>query len=345
LHICLQPPQTLRNRESTQRSAFGVWRSAFPARGVHGVIPEGGDIGAQAADSRRLSAIAKRAVRRASPLHSSLTGWTIGPMKWQHSSAFGVTATFMFLFAVESMRPAQAETVTVAAAADLTYCIEELDRVYLQSHPNTELKVSTGSSGNFSAQIQNGAPFDVFLSADIQYPKNLVTGGFVDQSTLTVYAIGKIVLWTTKPESVNLDEGLDILLDRSAVKKIAIANPEHAPYGRAAKAALEKKGLWPEVQDRIVQGENISQTAQYVQTGNADAGFVALSLVLAPNLKNQGRYIEIDPALYPKLEQAMVLTTAGSKREPVRDYFQFLRSTAARKIFDQFGFTLPTPNG
>jgi molybdate transport system substrate-binding protein len=245
-------------------------------------------------------------------------------------------------FAIEPTPAAGAETVTIAAAADLTYCIEDLNRSYQQSHPDTELKLSVGSSGNFSAQIQNGAPFDVFLSADIQYPKNLSNGGFVDPSTLTVYAVGRIVLWTTKPETVNLDRGLEVLRDRTAVKKIAIANPEHAPYGRAAKAVLENSGLWTEVQDRIVQGENIAQTAQFVQTGNADAGFVALSLVLSPNLKNTGRYFEVDPKLYPRLEQAMVLTTTGSKRPMARAYFQFLRSPAARKIFDQYGFTLPT---
>ena len=255
-------------------------------------------------------------------------------------------ASFLALsFAVAPAPPARAETVTIAAAADLTFCIEDLNRSYQQSHPDTELKVSIGSSGNFSAQIQNGAPFDVFLSADIQYAKNLASGGFVDPSTLTVYAVGRIVLWTIKPDIVNLDRGVDVLRDRAAVKKIAIANPEHAPYGRAAKAVLENSGLWTEVQDRIVLGENIAQTAQFVQTGNADAGFVALSLVLSPNLKNNGRYIEMDPKLYPRLEQAMVLTAAGSKRPSVRVYFQFLQSAAARKIFDQYGFTLPASNG
>jgi molybdate transport system substrate-binding protein len=256
-------------------------------------------------------------------------------------------AVFLFLlfFSAGPLPRASAETVTIAAAADLTYCIEDLDRAYEQSHPGTELKVSIGSSGNFSAQIQSDAPFDVFLSADIQYPKTLVDGGFVDRSTLTVYAIGRIVLWTAKPDTVNLDHGIEVLRDRAAVKKIAIANPEHAPYGRAAKDVLNNSGLWSEVQDRLVQGENIAQTAQYVQTGNVDAGFVALSLLLSPNLKNVGRYIEMDPRLYPKLEQAMVLTTAGTKREVVRDYFQFLQSPAARKIFDQYGFTLPAPNG
>jgi molybdate transport system substrate-binding protein len=118
---------------------------------------------------------------------------------------------------------------------------------------------------------------------------------------------------------VKLDRGIDVLRDRAAVKKIAIANPEHAPHGRAAKAVLDNSGLWSEVQDRIVLGENIAQTAQYVQTGNVDAGFVALSLLLSPNLRNVGRYIEMDPRLYPKLEQATVLTTAGSKREVVLD--------------------------
>jgi molybdate transport system substrate-binding protein len=248
-------------------------------------------------------------------------------------------------FVVGTVRAVRAETVTIAAAADLTYCIEELNRSYQESHPDTELKLSTGSSGNFSTQIQNGAPFDVFLSADIQYPKNLTSGGSVDPSTLTVYAVGRIVLWTTKPDTVNLDRGIEVLRDRAAVKKIAIANPEHAPYGRAAKSILENSGIWAEVQDRIVQGENIAQTAQFVQTGNVDAGFVALSLLSSPNLKHIGRYIEMDPKLYPKLEQAMVLTTAGSKRPLVRAYFQFLQSQAARTIFNQYGFTLPAPNG
>jgi molybdate transport system substrate-binding protein len=244
-----------------------------------------------------------------------------------------------WFFALELTPIARAETVTIAAAADLIYCIEDLNRSYQQNHPGTDLKLSTGSSGNFSTQIQNGAPIDVFISADIQYPKDLVRGGFVDASTLTVYAIGRLVLWTTKPDSVNLDRGIDALRDHSAVKKIAIANPEHAPYGQAAKVALEKSGLWSEVQDRIVEGENIAQTAQFVQTGNVDAGFVALSLVWSPTTKNIGRYIEIDPKLYPQLEQAMVLTTAGSKRQAARDYFQFLQSPIARKTFDQYGFT------
>jgi molybdate transport system substrate-binding protein len=258
---------------------------------------------------------------------------------WQRGATVR-RAGLLLLFPVFELTPAaSSETVTIAAAADLTYCIEDLNRSYQQSHPDTELKVSVGSSGNFSAQIQNGAPFDVFLSADIEYPKNLASAGFVDQSTLTVYAAGRIVLWTTKPDAVNLDHGIDVLRDRSAVKKIAIANPEHAPYGRAAKAVLENSGLWAEVRDRIVLGENIAQTAQFVQTGNVDAGFVALSLLLSPNLKNFGRYIEMDPKLYPKLEQAMVLTTAGSKRPVARDYFQFLQSEVARQIFNQYGFT------
>lgn len=261
------------------------------------------------------------------------------------TSTLWLAPLLTLFFAIGPVLAARAETVTIAAAADLTFCIEELNQSYQQSHPDTELKLSTGSSGNFSAQIQNGAPFDVFLSADIQYPKTLASGGFVDRSTLTVYAVGRIVLWTTKPDTVNLDQGINVLRDRAAVKKLAIANPEHAPYGRAAKAILENSGIWAEVQDRIVQGENIAQTAQFVQTGNVDAGFVALSLLLSPNLPRIGRYIEMDPKLYPKLEQAMVLTTAGSKRPVARAYFQFLQSPAARKIFDQYGFTLPASNG
>jgi molybdate transport system substrate-binding protein len=281
------------------------------------------------------SSVGRRSTPRRSRSDTPYLSWSDTPNLW-------VAVLLSWIFAIELTATARAETVTVAAAADLTYCIEDLNRAYQQSHPGTELKLSSGSSGNFSSQIQNGAPFDVFLSADIQYPKNLASGGFVDPSTLTVYAVGRIVLWTAKPETVSLDRGLEILRDRSVVKKIAIANPEHAPYGRAAKSILENSGIWSEVQDRIVQGENIAHTAQFVQTGNADAGFVALSLLLSPNLRHIGRYIEIDPKLYPKLEQAMVLTKAGSSRPVVRGYFQFLQSPSARKIFDQYGFTLPT---
>ena len=234
-------------------------------------------------------------------------------------------------------KPSPADTVAIAAAADLTYCIEDLNQAYRHDHPGTEIKVSTGSSGNFYTQIQHGAPYDVFLSADISYPKKLVDEGLADASSLTLYAVGRLALWTTKPTIVNLDNGIDVLRD-PAVKHIAIANPEFAPYGRAAKSALETAGLWKEIQSRLVMGENISQTAQFVQSGNADAGFVALSLLYTPALRHLGRYIEVDPKLYPPLQQGFVLTKTGTGNSAARDYLQFLGTQPARAIFDQYGF-------
>ena len=199
----------------------------------------------------------------------------------------------------------QAEELTIAAAADLTYCLQDLNVAFRQSHPEVVLKVSTGSSGNFFAEIKNGAPFDIFLSADMNYPRELIKAGLAEEKNLVQYAVGRIVLWTTN-DKVDVSRGLAVLRDAEAVKKIAMANPEHAPYGRAAKAALEHEKLWQEVQSRIVIGENISQAAQFVETGNADAGIVALSLVMSPKLEKVGRYFEIPTDIYPPLEQGAI---------------------------------------
>lgn len=234
-----------------------------------------------------------------------------------------------------------AETVSVAAAADLVYCLDDLNAVFKKSHPDADLKVTTGSSGNFATQIKNGAPFDVFLSADVSFPRDLVKAGLADESTLTVYATGKIVVWTTHPETVDVSKGLSVISDANAVKKLAVANPDHAPYGRAAKEALQHDKLWDAVQSRVVLGENIAQTAQFVETGNADAGIVALSLVLSPKLAKVGKWQEIPAEDYNKLEQAAILTKFGAGKPLARAYLEFLRSPEARSIFDRYGFRLP----
>ncbi|MGB8354582.1 MAG: molybdate ABC transporter substrate-binding protein [Chthoniobacteraceae bacterium] len=234
------------------------------------------------------------------------------------------------------------DDISIAAAADLTRCLVELNDAFVKEHPDAVPKVSTGSSGNFCAQIKNGAPYDIFLSADMSYPKQLADAGFADKQSITLYAVGQIVLLSAN-EKIDVTKGLDILKDTALVKKIAIANPDHAPYGRAAKAALEHYGLWDTVKDRIVIGENISQTAQFVQSGNADAGIVALSLVIDPKAEKQARYYVIPQESYPPLEQGAVLTTAGSAKPLARAYLEFLRSDVARKIFDRYGFRLNKP--
>jgi molybdate transport system substrate-binding protein len=252
-------------------------------------------------------------------------------------AAFGVAASMLGGNVPASAAPGQ--TLSIAAAADLVFCLDALDTEFKKTHPDADLKVSTGSSGNFVAQIQNGAPFDVFLSADMKYPRELVSAGQADAGTLTPYALGRIVLWTTRPD-VDLADGLNSL--RAAnVRKIAIANPDHAPYGRAARQALEHEKLWEALQGKLVIGENIAQTAQFVQTGNADAGIVALSLVLAPQTRGVGKYVEIPDAFHAPLEQGLVITRHGAGNPLAIDYLKFLRTTQARAIFDTYGFRLP----
>jgi molybdate transport system substrate-binding protein len=223
----------------------------------------------------------------------------------------------------------RADELSIAAAADLTYCLQDLNAVFQKLHAEASSKVSLGSSGNFVAQIKNGAPFDVFLSADMDYPRDLVNAGLAEESNLVQYATGRIVLWTTN-DKVDVTRGLAVLRDVQVVKNIAIANPEHAPYGRAAKSALEHEGLWNEVESRVVYGEN----------GNTDAGIVALSLVLSPKLQKVGHYFEIPRDDYPPLEQGAVLTKAGAAKPLAKAYLDFLRSPDARKIFDRYGFRM-----
>jgi len=231
------------------------------------------------------------------------------------------------------------QTLNIAAAADLVYCLKELNQDFTRQHPDVDVKVSVGSSGNFFAQIQKGAPFDGFLSADLNFPKELVKAGLADGRSLTTYAVGRIVVWTVNP-AVDVSRGLAVVSEPT-VRKFAIANPDHAPYGRAAKAALEHEGLWASASGKIVTGENIAQTAQFIQTGNADAGIVAMSLVLSPALEKVGKWKEIPTEFYPKLEQGAVITAHGAGNHAAQTYFDFLRSKEARAIFDRYGFRLP----
>src|SRR5947207_15702313 len=158
---------------------------------------------------------------------------------------------------------AQADELNIAAASDLSFVMKELAASY-EKQSGTVVKVTLGSSGNFFTQIQNGAPFDLFVAADIEYPKKLEAGGLGEPGTLYQYATGRIVLWVPAESKLDVNKGLALLTDAS-VRKIAIANPKHAPYGRAAVAAMTKQGIYEKVTDKLVFGENISQTAQFVE--------------------------------------------------------------------------------
>ncbi len=229
--------------------------------------------------------------------------------------------------------------VRIAAASDLIFCLERLGEAFQKDHPQAALLVTPGSSGNLFAQIRQGAPFDLFLSADRQYPLALIAAGVADSNSLTAYARGRLVLWTTRT-NVEVSRGLGSLVDPS-IRRIAIANPDHAPYGRIAREALERAGVWARVTNRLVLSENIAQAAQWVQTGTVDAGLVALSLVKAPKLDGVGRWWLLPPESHTPLEQAGVLTRTGSKNEMARDYLRFLQSPEARGILEQYGFQRP----
>lgn len=231
--------------------------------------------------------------------------------------------------------------VSVAAAANLVYALDALNAEFKRSAPEIAISSTTGASGSLFAQIKNGAPFDVFLSADTDYPKQVAAAGLGDATTLRTFATGRLVLWTTRAEIDVTD--ISAALCAPATKKIALAQPRSAPYGRAAQMVLENAGVWRDAQRKLVFGESISQTAQFVETGNAEVGFVAMSLVLSPKLATKGRWQEVPPEWYAavSLDHAVVLTTRGAANPAAKKYLEFLASDAARKILREFGYGVP----
>lgn len=229
-----------------------------------------------------------------------------------------------------------AQDLTVAAAADLQSAMEDVAARF-QQQSGKNVKVIYGSSGNFVQQIQNGAPFDMFFSANLDYPKKLEAAALTEPGSYYQYAKGKIVLWVPNGSKLNVDSGLAALLDPS-IKKIAIANPQHAPYGQAAVAALQKQGLYDKLKDKFVLGENISQTASFVVTGSADAGIIALSLALSPAMKDKGHYAEIPTNTYPPIEQACVTLSASRNKDTARAFLAFLKTSAVADLLKSYGF-------
>lgn len=237
----------------------------------------------------------------------------------------------------KTVTPAESSsTVSIAAASNLVYILDDLLAAFQVIEPQVAMTVTTGASGGLVAQIQNGAPFDVFLSADLIYPQWLVERGYAEAKTLTTFATGRLVLWTTKT-AIKFDSVADVLRN-PAVRRLALANTETAPYGHAAKAVLDQLGIWNEVQPKVVLGETITQTAQFVETGNADVGLVALSLVLSPKLKNRGHWILVPDRLYSPIAQGAVITRRGAQNAAAARFLSFLQSAEAREIFIRFGY-------
>jgi molybdate transport system substrate-binding protein len=246
-----------------------------------------------------------------------------------------ILSAFLVLYEVR----AQGSEIRVAAAADLKFAMGELAEKF-EKQTRTKVNVTYGSSGNFFSQMQNGAPFDVFFSADIEYPRKLEAAGLVEPGTLYEYAVGRIVIWTPPDAKVDVArQGWKALLDAS-VEKIAIANPEHAPYGRAAVAALQKAGVYEQVKPKLVYGENISQAAQFVQSGNAQAGIVALSLAISPAMRDGKRW-EIPTEMHPSLEQGAIALKDAKNKDAARAFLEFVRSAAGRATLAKYGFEFP----
>jgi molybdate transport system substrate-binding protein len=230
--------------------------------------------------------------------------------------------------------------LVVAAAADLGPALRELGETF---HKRTGQAISPvfGSSGNLATQIRNGAPFDLFLSADLNYARQLEVAHVAQPGSLYRYAIGKLVVWVPANSSPSLDgAGLRALLD-PGIRRIAVANPQHAPYGRAAVAAMKSANVYDELAPRLVLGENVSQAAEFVSSGNAQAGFIPLSLALAPGLKGKGHYWLVPASLYPPIEQGAVIVKNSRRKPAAESFLQFLKSPESAAVLRRYGFEVP----
>ena len=254
--------------------------------------------------------------------------------------AFAAVAIFLSAIPAFAQQSKPDTELLVAAAADLNPALKDIAQQF-EKKTGVRVKLSFGASGALTQQIQNGAPFDIFFSADLEYPRQLTAQGQADAASLYKYALGKLVLWVPADSPLDLQhQGMNVLLDPS-VKKIAIANPQHAPYGRAAVEALRHAGLYDRVSSRFVMGENVSQTAQFAESGNAQVGFVALAHAMSPAVKDRGKYWVIPADYCPPLEQAVVIVSKSQHKTEAQKFLEFLRTEEAQKILKDYGFTLP----
>ncbi len=253
------------------------------------------------------------------------------------------TVLFQFdcqILAQDTSKKSKSE-LRIAAASDLKFAMDEVVQQFQKEHPETTVKVTYGSSGMFYFQLLNQAPFDLFFSADIGYPRKLAEQGLTLPHSEFSYAVGYLAVWVPNSSPIDVEQLKAEALRHPSVRHIAIANPRHAPYGRAAEAALRSWGLYQQVQDKLVLGENISQAFQFIQSGNAEIGIVALSLALAPSVKNQGRYWQAPLDIYPRLEQGGVILKWVKDPAAAQSFRSFVTGPKARLLLQRYGFSLP----
>ena len=252
-----------------------------------------------------------------------------------------LAACILFSATFAPAQEKKASELVVAAAADLSTALKEIGDGYEKS-TGVKLKLSFGASGALTQQIQNGAPFDIFFSADMDYPRQLIAANYADGTTLYQYAVGKLVLWVPADSPLDPEHnGINVLLDPS-VKKISIGNPQHAPYGRAAVAALKHSGMYDKISDRLVLGENISQAAQFVESGNAQAGFVAYAHAVSPEMKGKGKFWVLPADYYPPLLQGAVVLSHSQHKEDATKFLDYIETKPAADVLTKYGFELAT---
>jgi molybdate transport system substrate-binding protein len=235
--------------------------------------------------------------------------------------------------------PEPSNELRIAAASDLKFVLIDLATIFGESHPDATITFTPGSSGSFFAQLSNDAPFDMFLSADVAYPQKLVEQGQATKGSEFEYAVGHLVVWVPNGSRLDVEQkGIKILRDE-AVRKIAVANPKTAPYGRAAIAALKHLGDFDALQPRLVYGENVAQTAQLVESGGADAGIIALSLAVSPVLRGRGRYSQIPEEAHPPIVQGGVVLRWAQDAALASEFRDFLLSSEGSVIFRKYGFS------
>lgn len=232
-------------------------------------------------------------------------------------------------------KKARPDELNIAGASDLVFAMDEIIPRF-QSASGHRVKFVPGSSGQLAAQIAEGAPYDVFFSANVAFVDEVIASGDCLADSKALYARGRIVMWAREGAAVQPPAELAGLVDPRYVK-IAIANPEHAPYGTAAKQALERTGIWSAVEPRIVYGSNIRDAMHLVDSGNAELGIVALSLAV----KSDGAFVEIPAALHEPIDQAMVVCKRGGAERAGRAFIEFMRTPETRRVMQSYGFAVP----
>lgn len=243
---------------------------------------------------------------------------------------------FIFFIACIWTMALQAQTVKVAAAANLRYVLEEIKSKYEQQHPGVKIEITLGSSGALTQQIINGAPFDVFLAADMKFPQKIKEQG-CGLGEVKTYAFGKLALWSN---TLDISKGIEVLKDNS-VNKIAIAKPELAPYGAKAIECMQYYQVYDQFKSKLVYADNIAQTVQFAESGNAEVAFIAYSLLFGPEMKNKGNFYLLDTKSYKPVEQGCILLKNWDRNAEAAKFMDYILSSECKSIFENYGYIVP----